>query len=350
VTTPPNRDDNGEGGLRLLPDNAQIAVVSLGGIGDDLVKLDIIRQLRQTLRALHPDHSLTFVGRSECELHRAFDFVDEWRYIPNRHVNDVSALIADEFDITFDLRYMGQVLRPGMRWQGDTTTGFEVTRFISDWVPTTLGRYSFHNDGRRLAWFLERVEPEAAEGMSLRWKTRGRPFVLVANGADAAFSTRLTKQLRPSTVQEICDYFQGIGCTPVLVGTAKDAMPDISGAMDLIGKTTLSGLLWLARRAAGVVACEGGVAHIASHVRARTAVFFGPTSAAFWGYPDNLNIEAGGKCPMRPCWFRTADWHTTCAADAAGLVESPHGYPDCVSHFDIGEVGPQMARHFQLSP
>ena len=41
---------------------------------------------------------------------------------------------------------------------------------------------------------------------------------------------------------------------------------------------------------------EGGLVHLATQLGTKCAVMFGPTPMHYYGYRDNINIDAGGKC------------------------------------------------------
>lgn len=84
--------------------------------------------------------------------------------------------------------------------------------------------------------------------------------------------------------------------------------------VNLIGRTTLVEAAGIIQGALFHLDNEGGLVHIASALGTRSAVVFGPTSALYFGYPTNINIEpsfCGG------CWWITETWMNHC----------PRGFP-----------------------
>ena len=78
---------------------------------------------------------------------------------------------------------------------------------------------------------------------------------------------------------------------------------------DFAGRTSLAESAGILRRSALHIDIEGGLVHVCSALGTRCAVLFGPTSLAYFAYPDNLNLQAG---PCHDCWWATERWMELC--------------------------------------
>jgi ADP-heptose:LPS heptosyltransferase len=97
---------------------------------------------------------------------------------------------------------------------------------------------------------------------------------------------------------------------------SRTSEPLLSVDVDLVGRTTLP-------EAAAIIASsilhidnEGGLVHLARSLGVVSVVVFGPTPAAYFGYPANINIEppfCGG------CWWINQTWMDHCPR---GFVEA----------------------------
>jgi hypothetical protein len=93
----------------------------------------------------------------------------------------------------------------------------------------------------------------------------------------------------------------------------------IAGVDDcLIGRIRLGEALWLLQGAALHIDGESGLVHAAYALGTPSVVLFGPTDVGFFGYRDNVNLNAG---VCTPCWWSTPDWLGRCPRGlaAAGL-------------------------------
>lgn len=96
------------------------------------------------------------------------------------------------------------------------------------------------------------------------------------------------------------------------LGTEAECYPGMSQAQfDMRGRTTfeeLKALLWGSRIH---IDNEGGLVHLRHALHGGTSiVLLGPTSTAFFGYPENCNLRGGG-C-KHWCEWVTDDWQVHC--------------------------------------
>jgi hypothetical protein len=152
-----------------------------------------------------------------------------------------------------------------------------------------------------------------------------RPYVTVHNGYD------------PNMV---VSHVRATKCYPYfdqVIAMLRESHPDMTfvqigihtsqpigtADMNLIGETTLPEAAGLIRGAVLHIDNEGGLVHLAAAMGTRSCVVFGPTSARYFGYPANMNVEpsfCGG------CWWITETWMNHCPrrfARARCMTEQP---------------------------
>ncbi len=153
--------------------------------------------------------------------------------------------------------------------------------------------------------------------------TMGKSYITVQSGVDTAVRNwsratgrRPTKLLPIATWEETVRLLQAQKLAVVQLGAREDE--PINGVdVDLRGRTSLRQAAAALKGAVCHVGTEGGLVHLARAVNVRSVVAFGPTSAAFLGYPQNINLVAS-DCTS--CWWTTKDWYIYCPR---GFVEPP---------------------------
>jgi ADP-heptose:LPS heptosyltransferase len=154
----------------------------------------------------------------------------------------------------------------------------------------------------------------------------GRPVVTIQNGADTdvvkwsrATGRRATKLLPLETWKPIVKLLGESGFAVIQLGTDEDEAVE-GVATDLRGKTTLREAAVVLSHASCHVGTEGGLAHLARAMNTLSVVMFGPTSAFFHGYAQNINLAASG---CSACCWSCRDWFLYCPR---GLAE-----PECMT-------------------
>lgn len=137
---------------------------------------------------------------------------------------------------------------------------------------------------------------------------------------------RSTKQLPAARWPEICRILHGLGLAVVQVGDRNDA-PVAGADVDLRGRTSLSELCFVMKRAVAHVDTEGGLAHFARASQTPAVVMFGTTSKVFFGYPQNLNL-ASDACGR--CWYSSPTWLAQCPRGTEG--------PLCTASLDLAPL------------
>ena len=91
---------------------------------------------------------------------------------------------------------------------------------------------------------------------------------------------------------------------------SEDYIPNY--VLNLSGKTSFNELLILLKHAKLHVGPEGGMIHMRHALCALpSCVLFGPTSVAFYGYPENINMEVGNVC-ISSCEWMVENWQSIC--------------------------------------
>ena len=316
-----------------------VAVRSMGGLGDNLIALNVLRQLAPDMRRRNPNCKIGFASRGTFGLFQSIDFVDEWMVAGST----VETLLGD-WDMVIDLRYSAQIRRRGQSAVRPSLDGMHCGRFIGEHLPTTLGPYSFKWDGRYLSEQLDTVTIGNREERRLRSKLPDDPFILIANGTDAMFAQRLTKRMSLSLMTDLANELHKEGVGVVQIGVDGVASVKANGAVDLIGNTSLEGVVWLLRQAKGLLCCDNGIMHLASQMNLDDlSIFalFGPTDPIFWNYPKNRHlISETSECPLRPCWFMESWWHLSCIGERRNMLPDAVDVPECMQTFsnDVSAV------------
>lgn len=327
--------DYKEGGV------ASIAYLSVGGLGDDLLKLNLLRQLVPKLRERFWSPFVTYVGRQYYDIFDKIDFVDRWEFVPKGVMQEsISSHITERFDLVFDVRYTCQILKNGESWVGDPVAGVNLGDFSEEVIAKSFGDFSFYPDGETLERYLTQCRLSTFAKTKLSMFIRGRePFVVLATGTDPSIQKQ-TKSIPEELLQEIVSELDGMGIKSVQVGHRGVTYVHGRKTVNLIGQTSLRDLIWILRKSIGCITSEGGTAHLAHHTGVKSAVLFGPTDPDFWGYSGNLNLISDCNCKKRPCQFKYRQWNLQCA-------DNPYAEtPDCMKEFNAKDVVDKAVSYF----
>ncbi|MBV9860588.1 MAG: glycosyltransferase family 9 protein [Alphaproteobacteria bacterium] len=187
----------------------------------------------------------------------------------------------------------------------------------------------------------------------------GNPYITVHHGSDRVMSAAngvQTKNLPKATWQAVVALLKLQGWTTVQLGEEHE--PPIEGvAVDLRGKSSFDHTAQIIKHAHAHIDTEGGLVHLARAMGTRSVVMFGPTPAAFFGYPANVNVQSQG---CANCWWVGPEWARSCVRGFAGpecmAEHAPEKIVDLVLRFarssktavlqgamDVGEDAPSPA-------
>ena len=193
----------------------------------------------------------------------------------------------------------------------------------------TLG-YKRHNFGHAMSGLEYSENPLPLEDdVEVREKfgLPSGPYITVADGYDYSFhasrsSVKSTKSyphyeelIRALKVQ-IPNIF--------IVQIGKDVGTPMDGAdVVLLNKTSMSELASVLRSSHLHIDNEGGLVHLANAVGTRSCVIFGPTSADYFGYDENINVR---PIFCGNCYWVDDKWMSSCPrnfSEPRCLTEQP---------------------------
>jgi hypothetical protein len=206
-------------------------------------------------------------------------------------------------------------------------------------LATLLGqtRHSFCHHLAGLSYAGNELPLRRSPDILDRLGLRGRPYLTISNGYDG----EAAPQARSG--EEVTKVFDGFsplvamlksrhpGILLVQLGSGNSA-PIAGVDLNLIGKTSLDEVSALLAGSTLHIDNEGGLVHLAASVGTRSAVFFGPTPANYFGYECNLNF-APTVCGN--CWWKTPSWMTTCLYPASRKA--------CMQSHDIAQAATRMS-------
>jgi ADP-heptose:LPS heptosyltransferase len=168
------------------------------------------------------------------------------------------------------------------------------------------------------------------------WPTlTGAAYVTVHHGADRAMAAAggvQTKNLPAALWARSVALLQAQGLLTVQLGEAHE-QPIEGIDLDLRGMTTFRQTAAVIKAARVHLDTEGGLVHVARAVNTASVVLFGPTPAAFFGYPQNENV-APRLCGN--CWWVTRRWSIDCPRGLAS--------PECMHTQDPSDIAARAVR------
>ncbi|MHB2167997.1 glycosyltransferase family 9 protein [Alsobacter sp. R-9] len=316
-----------------------VAIAVSGGVGDLVVIARFIRDLQATAGPFRFDIYYRHAGTAEWVFANVEGFrscysdflFDRFRkeYAAAIRVSSVAVIYHDCLGRRLrENRNLSAALQAIDRFRGKISIFVDRHPFMDGF----LGQAAVYMNRTR-ADFLHHMADIRFGGSQLdlplirdvltRLDLAGRPYVTVHNGFDPDFivSGRRATKCYPHTdrlVEILRERRPDL--VFVQVGLPSTSVPLASVHVDLVGRTTLTEAATIVGEAQMHIDNEGGLVHIAAAFGVRSCVIFGPTSADYFGYPDNINVRpsfCGG------CWWVNDTWMDLC----------PRGFPDahCMS-------------------
>lgn len=141
-----------------------------------------------------------------------------------------------------------------------------------------------------------------------------RPFITLNRGVDTRYSGNSTK-LWPLPyynilIRKIKAKYPDL--VLVQLGASRERCPDMDGVdMNLVGRTSLEEVKVLLKHSLLHIDGEGGMVHLRHALRGgASVVMFGPTSADFYGYSENVNMVGNGCFSW--CEWTVHNWQDKC--------------------------------------
>ena len=107
---------------------------------------------------------------------------------------------------------------------------------------------------------------------------------------------------------------------------------------NLINQTTISETAWILAQSRLHIDTETGLVHVAKAMGTISICLTGPTNAAYYNYPDNINIVSQN---CRDCWWIKPNWMSACVRD---LLE-----PECMASITPAQVMQLVRQHFSAN-
>lgn len=141
-------------------------------------------------------------------------------------------------------------------------------------------------------------------------------YLTFNNSVDTGFSgDRSTKLWLPDYFEALFELLHQARPDLKLVFLGPDKTPVKSPfVLNLTGETNFEELKAVLKNAALHIGPEGGMVHMRQALGGTSktsCVLFGPTSRAFFGYPDNINLEIPGVC-LNHCEWLSRTWQESC--------------------------------------
>jgi hypothetical protein len=317
-------------------DKVQVAFLIRGGIGDAMIAARWLNQILPFIKeggnceidvyyAL-PENIAFLLGNLDCVRYIyhdiTYDHVCKY-YNLALVVNHLGFLEAKKIDLTAisdnpQLSRMLTLWMPGIEEFKRFTTDDYHPNLASD-LARFIERHGFkrHEILRAQTGVSFPVKPfpffyAHRENLSQYAVLNGR-YLTVHDGWDSQLmlgSQRPTKSYpREKWLSLICSIkarFPDIA----VVQLGGDTGADIPGVhLNLRKEVHISTAVRILKSSRLHIDTDSGLVHIAASLGTKAVVLFGPTDVQYFGYPENVNINASG---CNNCWLSSGRWITTC--------------------------------------
>lgn len=166
---------------------------------------------------------------------------------------------------------------------------------------TAYNRYGFHRTGWQTTVPMdETVQPEY-EAMHL-----GRYITLNYGwGIDTGLKHRSGKIWPFSSYEELVRYIRARYPKLRIVQIGLKNTPRIAGCDTYVMGQDIELVKYVLRGSLLHIDCEGGMTHVATQLGTKCIVMFGMTPLAYYGYPVNINLQAGS---CQNCYWLAGDY------------------------------------------
>jgi predicted dehydrogenase len=292
----------------------KVALFSRGGWGDFFFHLDAIRIFHDTFPQyeLHlfcsgdkpkmANHILPFIN-SHFEVPASTLGVRGERFhclVYLQWLTRVVALVGDPEDYIYDRRLY---------------ESFDAGRSR---LPLSLRQY--YDTGLSLREVIVRswgLKPDAdfvklEDGGILEAYSQGisAPYIAVCNDVDPSISAaHQTKQVPEPVWRMLLQSLVKLDHKVVEIGMTAASHFAHENYLNLIGRTNALEWIKILKGSSGILAIEGGTAHLAAILRKPAMVLCGPTEARHYGHDLHLYVTSG---ICSPCHWKTIDWFSNC--------------------------------------
>lgn len=164
--------------------------------------------------------------------------------------------------------------------------------------------------GYELSLRIGKERTDYFEGLGLESKK----YITIHRGTDTRQVKNSVKLWPFEFYQTLINYIKSNFPQVLIVqlGVSQDRCPSFDCVdVNLVGKTTNEDMKFLLKNSYLHIDNEGGNVHLRHALNGGSSVvLFGPTSPAFYGYDENLNLRGKG-CPI-PCEWILNEWQGKC--------------------------------------
>jgi ADP-heptose:LPS heptosyltransferase len=318
------------------PDDGQlsIGIIRIGGIGDTLQ----LGAHAKAIKRKYPGCYITAFVRDKpdqqvLESNSSVDRIiqtglSNWDKIVDKH--------HGEYDIFYDFKYIAKVFY--------NKDGFKKHKEITDKRFNENARY-YHDFTDSNYELSQRIKKNVIDISNESAALEGSPddIELTLQFSDSGFSRllegdkyvtmhigagnfRVTKLWDLINWIKVVEYLKKQGFKVVQLGNGYE--PEVSGAMSLLGLTSIGQSAYLLANARFHIGTESGMVHLAKAVKTPSVVLFGATPVSSFGYKENINIR---KCKHPACWYSWDDWYMKCR-------KSNSNRPECMGNISVTNV------------
>lgn len=291
---------------RRVVTQRSVAIVKVGGIGDNLQTVPLIKALKKKYGAgLLVDMYVEKMGE-------VFNYTDAHGVAAfNFYQANIVRSLINIYPEVYDVRYVSLCLHDAKIVQSDYFTKYE--RFFWDWTALNprlhiLNKHvvdiMLHSLG--LQDFASSEDVRASRLPAKLYPQFENAIVLAPD-----YGLIRTKQYSAQFWSALIKKIKEIYKEPiVIVGNYSDLAIELpEGVIDLRGKTHLNALMSIIAYAKLIVSIEGGVHWLAKFFDKKAVVLFASTPKVLYGFKGHTNL---GKEECMPCWWSGAKEPQTC--------------------------------------
>lgn len=306
------------------PDKLYIAIAEGGGMGDDIIQITYIKEIR---KLFNKPVVIDFFCRS-YKTFQNFPFIDNCLPYPDK-------LPIDKYDVFIVSRRFYIVLKNNEEktklWSPEFNNFLVDCKNLTDVVlggeyhDNLFTQYALLHGKNRLEQSnthnmlpLDRNTPKYMRWEEIdfdvlqKYNLTKEKYITISRAADSKYGEQHPKlwllEYYNELVQKLKCKYPNIKLIQIGADSKFSAISGID--LDLRGKTTIGETKVLLKYAALHIDSEGGLVHLRNTLNGKSVVMFGPTNPDVFGYAENLNLRSKA-CPY-PCEWITRNWTEQC--------------------------------------
>jgi ADP-heptose:LPS heptosyltransferase len=271
-------------------------IVSWGGIGDAIVSIPALK----AFRLKNPDYKiiLYYPNMGHKDIFLNSPYIDSMKPLKLRSV----LLHPTHLFAFITWRYPNSLLAKTVKrwateyvllWFQHIPLTWAYQKHVIDIVPEI---FDLKLSDRSIEFFLTEKEENAAIERLRQYKDTVFMHIHSKSSPNHHWSMEKWEQL----IKELPQF------TFIQYGSLNE--PQIKGALDWRGKTTLREALCLLKHSSTFVGVDSSFSHATSGFKVPGVVLWGDSSPLYWGHDNNINIYKKTECS--PCYYDL--WGSSC--------------------------------------